>query len=86
MILRYNFCQGYCNTYAGGLPGAPKAPKAPKAPGLIPLRSIAPLRLQFASFNAFASFACHCRGAMERSGISPGAPGNSLPFPGLLHL
>jgi hypothetical protein len=41
------------------------------APGLIPLRSIAPLPLCCVRFAAFTLRICHCRGAMERSGISP---------------
>jgi hypothetical protein len=41
--------------------------------GLIPLRCLAPLRLITLCFDAFASRSYHCRGAMQRSGISPNA-------------
>jgi hypothetical protein len=49
--------------------------------GLIPLRSIAPLLSYIAPllsyiafFNGFNAHECHGRGAMQRSGISPGGP------------
>jgi hypothetical protein len=42
--------------------------------GLIPLRSIAPLLSYIAFFNGFNAHECHGRGAMQRSGISPGGP------------